>query len=164
MDCPKCSGKLQKKHMEDIEVDVCYVCEGIWFDAGEMEEVIKKDSKNFEFIDVGKEEFDGKELKGLLSAVDEKTGKCPKCDDGTMMLRDEYGEKNKITVDLCPKGHGLWLDGGEILQLRNRGLVELKDQFDLFLSILKSMFSREGFRAFRQHYFGRKHINKNEYR
>lgn len=50
MDCPKCVGKLQKKIMEDIEIDTCFVCEGIWFDANELEDVVKRDSHNFKFL------------------------------------------------------------------------------------------------------------------
>ena len=35
MNCPKYVGKLEKKKMEGDEADVCFVREGIWFDAGE---------------------------------------------------------------------------------------------------------------------------------
>ena len=42
MDCPKCVGELQKKRMEHVEVDSCFVCEGVWFDAGELKEILKK--------------------------------------------------------------------------------------------------------------------------
>lgn len=78
MDCPKCLGKLQKKTMEYIEVDSCFACEGIWFDAGELKDAIKRDSKDFEFIDIDRDEFDGKETAGLTKELDEKKGTVPK--------------------------------------------------------------------------------------
>lgn len=66
------------------------------------------------------------------------------------MVRNEYKgkRKDKINVDLCPKGHGVWLDGGEIKELRNRGLVNLKDQLDFHMEFLRYIFSKEGFKEF----------------
>jgi Zn-finger nucleic acid-binding protein len=155
MDCPKCVGLLKKKLMEDIEVDSCPVCEGIWFDAGELEEIIKRDSHDFDYIDVGREEFDGKELSDLKKELDSGSGKCPRCEDATMLVRREYKGKHKINVDICPKGHGLWLDGGEIEELRKRGLVNLKDRIDFELELVRFAFSKEGFKAFIRRVTGR---------
>lgn len=155
MDCPKCVGKLGKKIIESIEVDVCFVCEGIWFDAKELEEVVKKDSRDFQFLDVGREEFDGKEAAEFKKNLDAKTGKCPRCSDGTALASREYKSKHRINVDVCPKGHGVWLDGGEIKELRNRGLVSLKDQADFHLEFLKYIFSKDGFRAIMRQVLGK---------
>ena len=44
MNCPKCVGKLEKKKVENVDIDTCFTCEGIWFDAGELEAIIKADS------------------------------------------------------------------------------------------------------------------------
>ena len=145
MDCPKCVGKLQKKKVERVEVDACFSCEGIWFDASELEAVIRADSRNFDFIDVGREELDGEEFKQLKEELDAKDGKCPRCEDGTKLSKQSYPGSKKIQLDVCPKGHGLWLDGGEIKALRKRALVDLKDQADFYLEILKRVFSKEGF-------------------
>ena len=145
MDCPKCVGVLQKSKIEGIELDVCFICEGIWFDAEELEEVIKKDSKDFDYIDAGREKFDGKELSELHGDLDKKQGKCPRCADGTMLIKSEYKGKHKINVDVCPKGHGIWLDGGEIHELRKRGLVEMRDAVIFYTDFVKYIFSKEGF-------------------
>jgi len=148
MDCPKCVGKLEKKKMESIEVDSCFVCEGIWFDAGELEEVIKKDAEDFEYIDVGNEEFDGAEAAEFKKELNAKKGKCPRCQDGALLIKKEYEGKHKINVDICPKGHGVWLDGGEIQELRKRGLVNLKERIDFIKDFLSYAFSKEGFNDF----------------
>ena len=37
MKCPKCGGGLEEKCYEDVEIDVCGGCKGIWLDAGELE-------------------------------------------------------------------------------------------------------------------------------
>jgi Zn-finger nucleic acid-binding protein len=39
---------------------------------------------------------------------------CPKC--GTMMRERERGD---VIMDVCPEGHGIWLDGGELERLTN---------------------------------------------
>ena len=41
MRCPKCGMALIEIKYNDIEVDKCSGCDGIWLDAGEMEAVSK---------------------------------------------------------------------------------------------------------------------------
>ena len=41
MNCPKCGMKLIEINYKNIEVDKCSGCDGIWLDAGELEEVAK---------------------------------------------------------------------------------------------------------------------------
>lgn len=145
LDCPKCIGKLQKQKVEEIELDVCFVCEGIWFDAEELEAVIKADSKDFKYIDVGRESLDGKEAIAAGLLLDKEKGKCPICNDGTELVKTVYKGKKNINVDLCPKGHGIWLDGGEIQMIRKRGLAKLHDLLESFGDLFKYAFSRDGF-------------------
>ncbi len=146
MHCPKCVGILEKKRIEEVEVDVCPICEGIWFDAGELKAVLAADSHDFDYIDVGREEFDGHELAAAEISLDRKPGKCPRCADGTMLVQTRYEQNDKVIVDVCPLGHGLWLDGGEIQQVRKRGLVKLRDIVGRELDFLKYAFSKNGFR------------------
>jgi Zn-finger nucleic acid-binding protein len=148
-------GKLQEKNIEDYKVDVCFICEGLWFDAGELEKVIKADAKDFKFIDVDREELDGKEIVNFKEELDKTECKCPRCSDGTKLIRKEHEGIRKVNVDVCPKCNGIWLDGGEIKELRQRGLVELKDKIDSQISFLKYIFSIHGFRAFIQDVFRR---------
>jgi Zn-finger nucleic acid-binding protein len=143
MDCPKCPGKLEAHTIEGLDIDTCFVCEGLWFDAGELEEVIKRDSKDFDYIDVGQEEYDGEEVRKTGVNLDKKAGKCPICK--AMMTRTPYAKKHSVTVDVCPKGHGVWLDGGEIKQLRHRGLVKLHDHLAYYKEMFSVLFSKEGF-------------------
>ncbi len=156
MNCPKCLGKLQEKIVEDCKVDVCFVCEGIWFDNGELEKVIKADAKDFDFLDIDREELDGKEAAELKEEFDNKESICPRCADGTKLIRKKHKGIHEINVDVCPKCNGIWLDGGEIKELRHRGLVNLKDEINKEISFLKYVFSIDGFRDFMQGAF-RKH-------
>jgi ribosomal protein L31 len=43
MDCPRCDGRLLEADYQHIKIDVCNKCHGVWFDAGELAQVIDKD-------------------------------------------------------------------------------------------------------------------------
>lgn len=40
MKCPKCGMDLHQFEMEGIKVDRCVSCNGTWFDAGEVEQLV----------------------------------------------------------------------------------------------------------------------------
>lgn len=42
-DCPKCDGMLVETQYENIKIDVCNKCHGVWLDAGEMAQILHKD-------------------------------------------------------------------------------------------------------------------------
>lgn len=44
--CPKCEGKLIESDFENIKIDVCNSCTGVWFDAGELVQIIDKDKND----------------------------------------------------------------------------------------------------------------------
>ncbi|MGI8812894.1 MAG: zf-TFIIB domain-containing protein [Pyrinomonadaceae bacterium] len=41
--CPKCDGTLHETDFENIKIDMCDKCSGVWFDAGELAQVIDKE-------------------------------------------------------------------------------------------------------------------------
>ncbi|MBS1795880.1 MAG: zf-TFIIB domain-containing protein [Acidobacteria bacterium] len=43
LDCPKCEGKLHETNFENITIDVCNRCHGVWLDAGELAQVTQRD-------------------------------------------------------------------------------------------------------------------------
>jgi hypothetical protein len=44
MKCPKCGADLVTENYRNIQVDRCGECGGVWFDAGEVETLVGKDS------------------------------------------------------------------------------------------------------------------------
>lgn len=40
MKCPKCGSDMREEHLEGIEVDRCTVCNGLYFDEGELETLL----------------------------------------------------------------------------------------------------------------------------
>ncbi|MBX3300216.1 MAG: zf-TFIIB domain-containing protein [Acidobacteria bacterium] len=41
--CPKCEGTLIETDFENIKIDVCDQCSGVWLDAGEMAQIVDKE-------------------------------------------------------------------------------------------------------------------------
>ena len=41
--CPKCDGNLVETNHENIKIDVCNKCTGVWLDAGELAQIVDKD-------------------------------------------------------------------------------------------------------------------------
>lgn len=46
LDCPKCEGKLVETAFENIKIDVCNKCSGVWLDAGELAQVVGKEEES----------------------------------------------------------------------------------------------------------------------
>ena len=132
MNCPKCLGKLFPVNVGDVEIDRCFVCEGLWFDPNELERILENYAYELQKISLDSTVFDGNEAAGNYDSFDSKHGDCPKCK--VKMFRSRFGE---IKADTCPNGHGIWLDGGEIASLK---FIKQKNLFEL----LKYMFSAEG--------------------
>ena len=48
MKCPKCGSDMVEKELDNVMIDQCTECEGIYFDAGELELILKREeSKSF---------------------------------------------------------------------------------------------------------------------
>lgn len=43
IECPKCDGSLKETAYENIKIDACDKCGGVWFDAGELAQVVDKE-------------------------------------------------------------------------------------------------------------------------
>jgi Zn-finger nucleic acid-binding protein len=106
MRCPIEKSDMIVVEHENIELDYCLKCKGVWFDAGELELLISMlKSKGTE---LAKPEF--------LAPKDAKTAeakrKCPIC--GLKMDKVWAGGTPKVLIDRCPRGDGIWFDGGEL--------------------------------------------------
>lgn len=110
MNCPKCGeGKaLAEVELAGIEVDRCSICNGVWLDEYELDDLLDIDEAELKKImeGQGSEQLDGVE------------GNCPR--DGTPLGRVRLAQSRETTVDMCSECQGLWLDGGEFKRLREK--------------------------------------------
>jgi hypothetical protein len=47
MECPRCHGALRESKVDDVSIDVCEKCGGVWLDSGELEQLTKRESSGF---------------------------------------------------------------------------------------------------------------------
>ena len=43
MKCPRCDGSLREGRFEEVAIDTCDKCGGVWLDSGELEQVTRKE-------------------------------------------------------------------------------------------------------------------------
>lgn len=43
MKCPRCDGSLNEAKVEEVSIDVCDKCGGVWLDSGELEQLTKRE-------------------------------------------------------------------------------------------------------------------------
>jgi Zn-finger nucleic acid-binding protein len=109
MRCPVDKKDMIVVEHQKIELDYCLQCSGVWFDASELEllvETLKGQGAQITNTDP---------LKTSQAAVKEDARKCPHC--GHKMDKVWMGNAPKVLIDNCPRGHGLWFDGGELHQV-----------------------------------------------
>ena len=103
MDCPVCKDAMITLELDEVEVDYCLSCSGIWLDAGELEMLLGDSNQARTVLDSFKPD----------KSSEEKPRKCPIC--LKKMKKMLVGpEKNFKLIDKCRKGHGLWFDKGEL--------------------------------------------------
>ncbi len=97
--CPKCDAGLFMLKFKFVEVDYCERCRGVWLDAGELEQLGDGPLKDFQ--------------RQTGSIPHGKKHLCPRCDAPLA----EINAPGNLTLDKCPRGHGLWFDADELQQL-----------------------------------------------
>jgi len=116
MKCPACNNFMIVVEHENIELDYCVNCSGVWFDAGELELLLE--TMQLEGTSLS--------LDNILTSPEaksaEKKRKCPIC--GQKMKKATLGHKPEVLIDACPQGDGLWFDSGEVGQL----ITQLPDE------------------------------------
>jgi Zn-finger nucleic acid-binding protein len=115
--------------LNDIEIDHCLGCRGIWLDAGELELLLEPDEtsspREAEKIRRDRDDFFAMFKTG--AGVTERRRKCPICRGrmekvvcgrrtgaGGRTPDDVLADAPGVIIDRCVRGHGLWFDDGEL--------------------------------------------------
>jgi Zn-finger nucleic acid-binding protein len=111
MNCPACSNELTQMTVADVTVDVCKNgCGGIWFDNFELKKFDEPhESAGEKLLEI--------ERNPNVQIDRNRRFNCPKCRD-VVMMRHFFSVKHKVQVDECPSCAGIWLDAGELGQIR----------------------------------------------
>ena len=111
MKCPACARSLTEVKVEDFVVNACQKgCGGIWFDHFELQKVEYQDEAAGEpLLTIEKDDTVTVDLN--------KKRNCPRCD--MIMMQHFSSPSRKVTIDECPKCTGVWLDAGELAEIRS---------------------------------------------
>ena len=115
MRCPKCRSDMEQIVYEGTEIDRCTTCEGLWFDAGEIEALRGKEAAAA--LDTGSAAV-GRKSNALDSY------QCPRCSGA--MVRVVDARQPHVWFETCSSCKGSFLDAGE---LRDLATVSLADFF-----------------------------------
>lgn len=102
MHCPHCKNdKLVQMthHSSGVVLDVCKLCKGLWFDAGELDRVLNVAAKD---------------LRPPSREEQPPSALCPKCH--RPMATFHYPQ-TMATIDMCRECQGIWLDAGEFQEI-----------------------------------------------
>jgi Zn-finger nucleic acid-binding protein len=109
MNCPNCQTvELENSLLNDVEVDFCPQCLGIWFEIDEFEQAKNKKDKSLNWLDIDLWK-DGKKF-----SLDKSQKSCPLCE--VPFYGVKYGSSG-IKVDICNLCQSLWLDRGEFAKI-----------------------------------------------
>jgi len=119
LQCPKCKHGMVEVSHEEVTIDRCTHCAGLWFDTEEAHQL--RALKGSHVLDTG----DAKEGWKWDSRVDID---CPRC--GKRMEQSADPKQLHIWYEMCPE-HGLFMDAGEFRDFR------VHSPLDWFRSLIK---------------------------
>ena len=113
MDCPVCKNAMITLELEEVEIDYCTDCGGIWLDAGELEMLLGEPEKAKRLLDSFK----------IDATCTERARKCPICDKKMQKILVGQSQPT-LLIDKCSRGDGLWLDKGELHEIFDRAQLD----------------------------------------
>ena len=123
--CPRCPDEVALTPTDYTEerVDICSQCHGVYFDQGELGELIEL-VEDFMVV-----KLDEPEIENLPTSEAEFKPACPGCHQ-TM----EPHQISQTWIDRCPECHGVWLDQGELSALRATQML-IRGNLNLFIRL-----------------------------
>ena len=112
MKCPKCDGEFRQFKHQEVEIDRCTSCKGLWFDAFEHEEL--KALPGSEAIDAAPATAAARKGQG--------SGLCPRC--SVRMIDMVVASQPHIAYESCKVCHGVYFDAGEFRDFKEETFNE----------------------------------------
>ena len=115
MDCPKCRALMETvKFGADIKVARCTGCGGLFCNAQTLQK-LRDEWISDAVLDKGSAAL-GARHNAMLDIA------CPEC--GTRMDRVRDHEQSHITLDNCSSCNGVFLDAGELTDMKSLTLMD----------------------------------------
>ncbi|MDH3991712.1 MAG: zf-TFIIB domain-containing protein [Gammaproteobacteria bacterium] len=113
LQCPKCKHGMEEVTFEDITIDRCTHCHGLWFDGDEAQRL--KHREGSETIDSGTA-AQGRKYDGMGDI------NCPRC--GDTMEKSSHWKQEHIWYEICRK-HGIFMDAGEFTDFKYDSMMDV---------------------------------------
>ncbi len=114
---------------QEVEIDHCTDCGGIWLDAGELEMLLGEPEKAGHLLGSFKKD----------NTSTEQPRRCPIC--MKKMRKIIVGSsKPVLLIDKCRRGDGLWFDKGELQDIFDRAQLDKDNKIQ---KLLADMFGQE---------------------
>ena len=102
--CPRDAADLHTEDHRGIDVDRCHTCNGMWLDSEELDK-----------LEATVPSTEAERRATVTYAERKGEIKCPAC--GKQSIVFDY-RAHAVELDMCPDGHGYWLDEGEERRVR----------------------------------------------
>ncbi|VAX32256.1 hypothetical protein MNBD_NITROSPIRAE01-373 [hydrothermal vent metagenome] len=120
--CPRCHETLTRFEYGESALDACPTCEGFWLDTRDFNALTSE--RNVYADKSIPYEYQKQALPNEVNYL-----ACPLCE--SMMNRKNFRKISGVLIDQC-RDHGIWLDAGELDQIRcfiaNGGLDKSQDR------------------------------------
>lgn len=127
MNCPACREPMIVLELDEVEIDHCISCGGIWLDGGELELLLGTSTEKDKLLTSFQ----------IDESTKEKARNCPIC----LKRMDKVlcGTDNTALIDKCHQKDGLWFDLGELEKIIKMGNFDKENRV---LNLLRDMFKK----------------------
>lgn len=141
--CPTHHQELSINNVDNVQVNECKSCKGIWFSKGELEKAL--DTVNIS----NKDKYQILSNKEINNKKTEQFSRgniyCPSCQ--IAMIKEPFRKNSHVIVDRCKTCQSCWLDEGElqhlIMEAKGITVLEFKNAKKAIEEQLKRYCSKE---------------------
>jgi Zn-finger nucleic acid-binding protein len=128
-ECPRCKIVLGRLQIDNIELNECSRCGGMWAGVETFESICSDGEDQAAVLGfIGKRQYSAETLEKVTYVP------CPDCKQ--LMNRSNFARASGVIIDIC-KHHGVWFDAGElpkIIQFIQKGGMQIareKEKIDI---------------------------------
>ena len=111
MKCPADNANLNKRTFKGTTIDFCNLCGGVFFDKGEVEELLTNH--------VNESEFNTTHITSFHSYDGVDINKCPRC-EGKISKVERKEETKTHIIYVCDDCKGIWMNKGTFQVIKDK--------------------------------------------
>ena len=108
--CPGCAAPMKQETFHGAVINVCSACEGIWFEGGELTDLLQQDPHAFSDLAAAEAQL------AVAVKTAPSTLTCPEC--MIPLEAHHYLVTSPVIVHGCPQCGGLWVEADELVKMQ----------------------------------------------